>query len=335
MRLLLFNPETEYALASGASFYTPPARVESIRRECQLLPEAWADPGDVILVDDTESLRSRFRLVSWDGLGQLFERFPDLVVDPWGWNPALIRRLKDAGVPPGRLPDQETMSRIRSLAHRRTTLTLNSLWNRYVLTDIPDYTLPGSLLWVVDVPLEFTSIGECMGFYRSNPGCWMKAPWSSSGRGVINTAADMTDKLVEQWCRGILRRQGSVMGESGALRMADFATEWRMSSGEAVYSGLSCFSTSRRGKYIANESIPQEEMKERFDSISLIPMDIVVSLQKKILQEVLKGYEGPCGVDMLIERDGHLRPFVELNLRRTMGMIYASSLNPSLKNSEA
>ncbi|MDE6511395.1 MAG: hypothetical protein K2L00_04790, partial [Muribaculaceae bacterium] len=56
--------------------------------------------------------------------------------------------------------------------------------------------------------------------------------------------------------------------------------------------------------------------------------DVVVSLQRIILQEVLKGYEGPCGVDMLIDCNGRLRPFVELNLRRTMGMIQSSKLTP-------
>ncbi len=150
----------------------------------------------------------------------------------------------------------------------------------------------------------------------------MKAPWSSSGRGVINTAADMTPVLVEQWCRGIIRRQGSVMGETGADRIADFATEWRISTGEAHFLGLSSFSTSNRGKYISNVAISQEEMKSRFDSISSITIEKVISIQKSILEDVLKGYEGLCGVDMLIERGGKLRPFVELNLRRTMGMLY-------------
>lgn len=311
MRLLLFNPETEYALASGASFYTPPARVERMRRELQLLPEAWADPGDVILVDDPVSLASRFRLVSWQSLVALFTECPGLSVEPWGWNPALIRRLKDCGVPSVCLPDDDTMARIRSLAHRRTTVVLNSEWNAMVEPSLR-----------VDVPVELESVDECMEFYGANPGCWMKAPWSSSGRGVINTAADMTDVLVGQWCRGIIRRQGSVMGETGADRMADFATEWRILSGEPRYLGLSSFTTSNRGKYISNHALDQDEMRARFCAVSSVPLDEVVALQKEILRKVLTGYEGLCGVDMLVERSGRLRPFVEVNLRRTMGMLH-------------
>ena len=310
MRLLLFNPETEYALASGASFYTPPASVERMRRENQLLPEAWADSSDFILVDEAESLSSDFRLVSWNDLSSLFDMFPEIVVDPWGWNPALIRRLHDSGVPSLYLPDDKTMARIRELAHRRTTVRLNSMWNEEV-----------SERDRVDVPKELLTLDECMDFYDENYGCWMKAPWSSSGRGVINTAADMNEVLVRQWCRGILRRQGSVMGETGADRIADYATEWRICAGNATFLGLSSFSTSNRGKYIRNDSIGQKEMKMRFDEKSIIPLEEVVSIQKKILQTVLSGYEGLCGADMLIERDGRLWPFIELNLRRTMGML--------------
>lgn len=150
----------------------------------------------------------------------------------------------------------------------------------------------------------------------------MKAPWSSSGRGVINTGADMTDTLVEQWCRGIIRRQGSVMGETCAVRKADYATEWHIKEGKAEYLGLSSFSTSNRGKYISNKLLSQTLMKRNFDSDSKISIEKVVELQKEILEQVLSGYEGLMGVDMIVEEDGMLRPFVEVNLRRTMGMLH-------------
>lgn len=311
MKLLLFNPETEYALASGASFYTPPARVEKLRRERQLLPEAWAEEGDLILVDNAEEFSSRFRLVQWEDLEGVFSEMPEIIIEPWGWNQALVRKLKDYGVPESNLPARSDIDRIRELAHRHTTILLNSLWNENVEEK-----------WKVDVPIEFTSIGDCMAYYRNNRGCWMKAPWSSSGRGVINTAADMTEELVEQWCRGIIRRQGSVMCETGAERVSDYATEWKMIDGTACYLGLSSFFTSNRGKYIANESMSQDHLKEKFNSESGIPLDEVIRLQKDILEEVLTGYEGLFGVDMIIEKNGRLRPFVEVNLRRTMGMLH-------------
>ena len=309
MKLLHFNPETEYALASGASFYTPPARVESLRKESQLLPEIWAQPSDMILVDSIDGLKSDFRLVQWDMLEAIFSEYPDLVFEPWGWNKALVRKLIDHGVPASRLPDSSVISRIRELAHRRTTVILSSIWKNTV-----------DACYEIDIPVELKSVEDSMCFYRNNCGCWMKAPWSSSGRGVINTSADMTPQLVEQWCRGIIRRQGSVMGETGADKLSDYATEWHMRDGHAEFLGLSSFSTSNRGKYLANLTLSQSLMSDKFNTESSMPIHDVVCLQKEILEQVLTGYEGLFGVDMIVERNGRLRPFVEVNLRRTMGM---------------
>lgn len=311
MKLLLFNPETEYALATGASFYTPPASVERLRKEHQLLPEAWAAEDDMILVDEINGLKSRNKLVDWNSLSKVFYEYPHLIIEPWGWNTALVRKFLDHGVPASKLPDEETVMRIRSLSHRRTTIRLIDQWN--------ESTEEGH---ETDVPIELTSIEECMDFYLQNAGCWMKAPWSSSGRGVINTACDMTPELVEQWCRGIIRRQGSVLGETGADKMSDYATEWSISAGKAIYLGLSSFSTSNRGKYISNQNMSQSLMIRTFNAKSVISIEDVVKLQKNIIQKVFSDYEGPLGVDMIIERNGKLRPFVEVNVRRTMGMIH-------------
>lgn len=309
MRLLLFNPETEYALASGASFYTPPAVVENFRRANQLLPEKWALQGDIILVDDADCLGSDFYLVDWSMLGKLFVEFPDISIEPWGWNHALVRRLKDHGVPEDRLPSMEYIDRIRCLAHRRTTITLNHQWNMMVSADL-----------CVDVPVELDSEDECMAFCQLHPRCWMKAPWSSSGRGVINTAADMNERQILQWCHGIIRRQGSVLAETAANKLADFATEWMLDGMNATFLGLSCFNTSNRGKYISNELRPQSELTSLFNKISSIDLNDVICLQRSALCKVLRGYSGPLGVDMIVENNGSIRPFVELNLRRTMGM---------------
>lgn len=310
MRLLYFNPETEYALASGASFYTPPEPVCSLRHANRLLPEKWALPGDCILVDSLEGLLSPYRLVDWTMLRSLFEIYPDINIEPWGWNPAFCRKLLNFGVPESALPGREEMQRIRQFAHRRTTIRLNSQWNSLIDASAR-----------VVLPVELRSEDECMEFLRNNPGCWLKAPWSSSGRGVVNTAAGMTCRQILQWARGIIRRQGSVMAETPADSVADFATEWKMEDTEASFIGLSSFYTSNRGKYISNELKPQSVLERKFDSLSKIHLSEVVDMQKQVLESVLAGYAGPLGVDMIVCADKSLRPFVELNLRRTMGML--------------
>lgn len=328
MKLLYFNPETEYALASGASFYTPPAVVESMRRANQLLPISWGNSGDYILVDnitevDESELASGFRLADWSMLSQLFNDNPDLQIDPWGWNRALVRKFLDNGVPAYNLPNDDTIRLIRNLAHRRTTILLNEEWNK---TD--GYVVKNDRQWnsgddfFVDIPVELFSEDDCISFFQQNPYCWFKAPWSSSGRGVINTAADnLSVEQVRQWCHGIIRRQGSVLAETAADRAYDYATEWLMSDGSATFLGLSSFKTTSRGKYVSNSTLSQGLMISYFNRGSNLDLNLVVEIQKNIIEKYLKGYTGPLGIDMIIERNGHLRPFVELNLRHTMGML--------------
>lgn len=115
------------------------------------------------------------------------------------------------------------------------------------------------------------------------------------------------------------------MGETGADKTADYATEWRLERGEAHYLGLSSFSTSNRGKYVCNRRLKQGQMAEEFNQMCQIRIERVIKIQKPILEEVYSGYDGLLGVDMMVERDGALRPFVEVNLRRTMGMVYLNN----------
>lgn len=67
--------------------------------------------------------------------------------------------------------------------------------------------------------------------------------------------------------------------------------------------------------------ISQKVIRDMFDSECIIPIGKVVDFQKRSIEEVFAGYEGYLGVDMIVEGDGSLRPFVEVNVRRTMGMI--------------
>ena len=47
------------------------------------------------------------------------------------------------------------------------------------------------------------------------------------------------------------------------------------------------------------------------------------------LPELLKGYEGPVGVDMMVLHDRMIHPCVEINLRRTMGHV-ALNISPRI-----
>ena len=48
MRLLVFNPENDMALASGLSGYTAPEAIERYSRSQWMLPRLWAGEDDLV-----------------------------------------------------------------------------------------------------------------------------------------------------------------------------------------------------------------------------------------------------------------------------------------------
>lgn len=319
----IFNPDTDYALASGLDFYTPPASVITLRREMALLPALWAKPGDaILLLDDLDptttldyldsgTIPDKARLIS--GL-QIYRPEDTLspIADfqPWGWNRDLRRRLIAAGADPCCLPSVEYIDCLRDLSHRRTTIPFNKA-----------IQVVGTAPLHRRLPVELNSVDDVLAWLDDNPGAWLKAPWSSSGRGVLRTS-DLETRHVRPWAHGIIRRQGSVMAEHGVARALDFATEWHCDGGKARFLGLSVFETSPRGKYQSNLRLSQEALEKRIMEVAPSWSETILKAQKDALESIIAPhYSGPLGIDMMVDNEGLVYPCVEINLRRTMGMI--------------
>ena len=169
----------------------------------------------------------------------------------------------------------------------------------------------------------------------------MKAPWSSSGRGLrfVNPANNVQNSTyLAGWFRNVVKLQGSVMVEPLYNKVKDFGMEF-FSDGEGHvnYLGLSLFHTENgayTGNILATENVKQE-MISRY-----IPAKLLETIQEKIcheLGETYRGkYRGPFGIDMMAVNNGQwsmsngqckLHPCVEINLRRTMGHV-ALALSP-------
>lgn len=311
MILHIFNPDTDYALASGLNFYTPPAKIKAMRARMALLPAQWAHRDEAILLLDTppvsidalpDYLTARNKHLKIFSPEEPLGDIPDLYPTPWGWNLALRQLLLSSGIPETNLPSRESIGKLRTLSHRRTA----SLFNAHM----------GS----PHIATELKSVEEVALYTSENPRAWLKAPWSSSGRGIIN-CADLEPRHILPWARGIIRRQGAVMAEHPADRILDFATEWTCKEGEAVFEGLSVFNTSSRGKYHGNLLLGQPELEAIIKEAAPTWSGQIIENQKEALEAlVAPHYTGPLGIDMIAERSGEIRPCIELNLRMTMGL---------------
>jgi hypothetical protein len=331
MNLHIFNPEHDIALASNLSNFTAPHAGRQLRHDLGFLPEVWAEEGDCILVDDVELAQyegKKFLQAMARQLGRSTRRpscqfvpsKPSAFIQqttsamPWGWDRALKARLKRIGINEELLPSDQRLDDIRNLSHRRTSATL-----------LPQLQTDGT----IGEAFECTTPDEVEALQNRYGRVIMKAPWSSSGRGLRFLDTQHTPLQMQAgWLKNLLAAQGSVMVEPYYNKVKDFGMEFTCTAeGEIRYEGLSLFHTAN-GAYIGN-ILATEVAKQEIIS-HYVSVDLLDSTKEKIchlLSPILAGrYEGPFGVDMMIT-EGGLHPCVEINLRRTMGHV-ALSLSP-------
>ena len=314
----LFNPEHDLALAHGAHNYTAPPFARQFRHDLRLLPAWLAPEGSYIAIPDDCLIEEDYRWLlnhHLDITPVHFSKIAELGpcrIHPWGWDAALRYRLLQAGVSPECLPTDGQLDWIRRLSHRRTSIAVHLALGEVFSS----------------CPLELESCDDGMAFALSHPGCYLKMPWSGSGKGIYRVIDPSGDNHVPRWIEGALKRQGSLLCEVGLDRLQDFAIECMCRDGHAMLMGYSVFDSDFHSQFGSGRVAPMEELHqfllERYPDLDLVVEKVLPALDAIIAPH----YSGPLGVDMMFYRDdkGHLalNPCVEVNLRMTMGMVTAA-----------
>lgn len=332
MKIHIFNPEHDIALATHVKRFTAPHAARQLRTEMGFLPALWAKDGDVVLVDDVRIATRRLchlrqyvsnvRLVSLNDKHAMrhLQQYVDEIdsIEPWGWDPVVAEVLAKAGLPASLIPSEQQLLDLRDISSRQWAST----HLLPVVVGIDD-RLVGASSYVANTE-ELSRVLSDGGKYV------LKAPWSSSGRGIryISTADHWLRN--QTWAHNVIERQGGIMVEPYYNKVKDLGMEFSVhSNGSVVYDGLSMFQTIN-GAYsgsIIDTEWSKCAMIERY-----IPMGLLEKVKDKIcavFQPLLAGrYQGPLGVDMMIvtseKGEFLLHPCVELNLRRTMGHVALS-----------
>lgn len=286
MTLHIFNPENDMAQADGKPGYTPPAIIQQMRRELYGLPYWWAEEEDVV----------------WDGTSPLHLQEGD-TIRPWGWSPALKHQLQLAGVGESFLPSDQQLAELRRISHRGTAV--EALHD--ITADIPNLVGESRLC------RSWEEVQETLNDWQR---VLLKAPWSSSGKGLM-----MADHpQAKAWAERIIRQQGSVVAERWLDRVVDLALEFWVEAGDVRYEGLSLFTTDEKGAYRNGLVLPEgEKMAMLAQMVDPRTMGAVQQWWMERLRTM--HYTGPVGIDMLLTRDGRLCPCVEINWRMTMGLV--------------
>lgn len=318
--LHLFNPEHDIALACNLTNFTAPHAGRQLRADLGFLPALWASEGDYVLVEDADQAARTFRRatkgrkcrVEWVTKQQLASLSIE-AIEPWGWDAALRSQLLRQGVDATLLPTEQQIAEIRQLSHRQTS----SLLLRQLKAD--------ALIGESQLCESIEAVEEQL---SKHPRLVLKAPWSSSGRG-IRFVEQTLDNCQRGWLRNLLNSQGGVMAEPYYEKVRDFGMEFKVTTDGIRYLGLSLFHTTNgayTGNILATEKVKREMISH------YVPVDLLDVVQGQICSMLnLGNYQGPFGIDMMIVANGTnflLHPCVEINLRRTMGHV-ALSLSPT------
>ena len=312
--LHIFNPEHDIALAANLSNFTSPHAGRQLRHDLSWLPALWAKEG-YVLVEDVDTAQRDFARVMHRGFDGFVSKHQlgklDITqVEPWGWDLALRSFLLRYGVEA--VPDEGTIGIIRDLSHRKHAVELLSLL---------DFEGTIGQSWQTD------SMAAVQQALYAHQRIVVKAPWSSSGRGV-RFVEDASMSAQKRWIENVIGRQGSVVIETYCHKVKDFGMEFESDGkGDVRYLGLSLFHT-RNGAYIGNVLATEEEKKQMISRY--ITDDLLFTIREKICsvlgERYRDKYAGPFGVDMMVVRGDDqqhflLNPCVEINLRRTMGHV--------------
>ena len=187
--LHLFVPENDLALASGLARYTPVPVGWHMHLSGEALPMWYADRGDRVMSFGMDA--------RWlDGVSESFDTGVDvasrkeiasgcLSPSPWGWSAYTRQMYADAGCPQWMLPLDEAVGRMRMLSHRRSSVCINK-----ALSGMLGFPLPA-------IPVETDDLDRLLALVEGVGG-YLKQPWSSSGRGVIDASRKPVRKSVLQ-----------------------------------------------------------------------------------------------------------------------------------------
>lgn len=343
LRLHIFNPEHDIALAHGSPLFTSPRAGRQLRADLGFLPALWAGEESVVWTDQPHEALENLRRLGLDVPPGLFVDTPTLrrlahqveAVDPWGWDAALCHQLQRLGVNPRILPTDEELKEVRALSHRRTAKgLLDSIYHTLLIDNAIGCSIKEKEEVVETTSKAVELTGEAIevkdeAALLQQLACWpeavLKAPWSSSGRGVRMVSTPVHSSVL-QWALGVMRRQGSLMVEPLYHKVADFGMEFSANAEDFTYIGLSLFDTSGTA-YTGNLLATEEEKRAKLARyLSPTQIDSLRQLVLHCLEAISPRFRlGPFGIDMMIVRteDGKTRvhPCVEINFRRTMGHV--------------
>ncbi len=330
-----FNPTCELAVANGSFSYMPPLLLQKMERDLSVLPFIFASENDFVLTENPPSIGfvQRMKDAGFSNLPHFcslneLEALPDGSISdilPWGWSPAAhfkLKNLKEKCSDEFKAsPAFHWKSEHQTLFERSTSLNFLA---EILANNSPDWFIDQSLTGIV-----VTNSEEIEMLLKRHLPLVIKAPISSSGRGIQIIRKKELSASNRQWISGVLKQQNYLVAEPFLEKLADLSFQFQVKdNSEIEFLGYSFFETNSNGQYSGTLLHPELEtilsaehsavFQERISETVQIIMD---ALKKSVYAKYHRGY---LGVDSLLFMERNqlfIQPCIEVNCRMNMGII--------------
>lgn len=329
-----FNPTCELAVANGSFSYQPPLLLQEMENDLSILPLAFCTKNDFIVTEKPPSagFLQKLKMAGFDlprfcSLAEL-ESFPDGSFDaiyPWGWSPAAHFKLKNLKGKCAKKSNEGSVynwnDEHKSLFERATSLDfLAGILNN----DPPEWFIRKEI-----IGMKVTSCEEIDSLLDKHSPLVLKAPMSSSGRGIQIIRKSKLNTSNRQWISGVLKQQNYLIAEPFLEKRIDLSFQFRIFPDSKIeYLGFSVFETNTNGQYRGTlihpdlrKILPDENTSELKKMISATADIICNALRKSNFATWHRGF---LSVDAMIfthQESFKMQPCIEINSRMNMGVL--------------
>lgn len=335
-KVYIFNPTCEYAVANGGKHWQPNKVLRKMEADLCTLPFILANPSDIVVVNRLPNEDYIKNLCKTEISPPQFECMEELMKKaekkaltierllPWGWSPAIHHHLtplkKYCTSDFLNSPVANWKHEYREIYSKKFALGIL----KQVLKEMnSEHFLPKKLL-----PEICTTQHDFERLLSRWVKLMVKAPWSSSGRGLQPVTKTPVHEKVWEKLMGIIHEQGFAIAEPYLDKVFDLAFQFEMVKGKINYLGTSYFQTDKKGQYKQNylNGLPNEIGPKLKSFIEESAPGVIQSLKSNIENSQLSElYEGYFGVDALIFRNNKnelcMNPCLEINVRQNMGLL--------------
>lgn len=329
-KLYYFNPTCEMEVVNDTPYYTAPKMIESLKKSLSIVQIFLANEDDYILIDDyipfeflemfTNYGLTVPKVISLKNYNNEIDEVVEF--EPWGWSKSVIQKARKFA------SDNDVIVKENYLWDNDSRKML-SRFSGYELLKIVSNKISNSTnLSIPQLPIVVNKLEELVDIEKEmKTPMLIKTPWSAFGRGLYNIRSNNEKSYESAWVKAKLNEQKTLFVEPLLNKKQDLSFHFYKDGSEISFVGINYFESAKDGKFQGCYVNYKQNPDFNSDIINKDAIDEAKIILLESLKELscIANYSGYIGIDALFFEDVDgvilLHPAIEMNLRKTMGLV--------------